>query len=289
MNSSSADIALSLWWWTVGEYAATLLVILGVIGEYVADFTKWAKKKPGRKDRIGKRATLLLIAGLAGELTTLVQVNRYSGLEIAQISERAEQLRADNLAQQTIIEELRRGVAEANAHTAEAQRETEAVRQMAEQERTERLKIEEARADRRLTEDQHRLLVDEIEPWPCLTVGIIVAADTLEARKFAGSFADVFRTVEWKTTWATRTLPAALPGIGVDLEGRPLMAQQSPIAVQLYAAFRRAGLLVNPFLPFFSTRTLDPNDPQPTFSGKDKDEALAAPLRLTIGMHPRGY
>jgi hypothetical protein len=78
---------LAFWEWF--EYVATAIVLVAVIGEYVAEFTEWANTR-GYKDRLGKLATLVLIVGVAGELLGVVNTTRLSGQQIAILTEAAE-------------------------------------------------------------------------------------------------------------------------------------------------------------------------------------------------------
>jgi hypothetical protein len=74
----------SLWIWESLEVVGAIIVTIGVIGEYVSNFTKWAKGR-ARKKLWEKRSTLVLIAGLAIELVGLVNALISSNIEIRQL------------------------------------------------------------------------------------------------------------------------------------------------------------------------------------------------------------
>lgn len=63
---------------------------LGVIGEYVADFTKLVKGN-ARKTRLSKISTLTLIAGLAIELVGLVTTSHVFNLQVAKAKDESKQ------------------------------------------------------------------------------------------------------------------------------------------------------------------------------------------------------
>ena len=84
--------------WEYAEYVAVLFVILGVVGEYVADFTNWLTGgDEARKRRLGKISTLVLIAALAVELVCLVKTNSTSGQIIASLTKDVEDERLEGL------------------------------------------------------------------------------------------------------------------------------------------------------------------------------------------------
>jgi len=86
--SEVAALKSSLDCWTCVEYVSTGVVLLGVIGEYVAEFTKFAEQKRLTRP-LGKLSTLVLIVGLAGELIGLIRTYELSGQVIASLTEQA--------------------------------------------------------------------------------------------------------------------------------------------------------------------------------------------------------
>jgi hypothetical protein len=83
----------SLAFWEYVEDVATAVVLIGVIGEYIADFTEWGLTQK----RLGKVFTLILIAGIAGELLAVVRTQQLSNREIAALHEVADRERLDRL------------------------------------------------------------------------------------------------------------------------------------------------------------------------------------------------
>jgi len=88
----TSEIALesSLRSWEFVEYAATAVVFVGAIGEFLAEFTDIfnLKHDPLKKHLLGKLSTIILVIGLAGELLGVVQTSQLSGRIIASLQEK---------------------------------------------------------------------------------------------------------------------------------------------------------------------------------------------------------
>ena len=76
--------------WEFVEISGAIIVTAGVVGEYVANFTKLVKGK-SRKARLEKISTLILIFGLAIELVGLVATSHAFNLEVAKANLEAKQ------------------------------------------------------------------------------------------------------------------------------------------------------------------------------------------------------
>lgn len=87
-NSEVDALKSSLDCWFTVEYVSTFIVLLGVVGEYVADFTRFVEERELTKP-LGKISTLVLIVGLAGELISLGKTSAISGQITASLEERA--------------------------------------------------------------------------------------------------------------------------------------------------------------------------------------------------------
>lgn len=74
--------------WEFVEISGAIIVTVGVVGEYVADFTKLVKGK-ARKTRLSKISTLTLIAGLAIELVGLTTTSHAFNVEVAKANDDA--------------------------------------------------------------------------------------------------------------------------------------------------------------------------------------------------------
>lgn len=73
-GDSLAALEELLTWWTRVEYLGAGAVLIGVLGEFINDFTHWWRSAR-RLKRLGRGSTLLLIGGLAVELVALVRTN----------------------------------------------------------------------------------------------------------------------------------------------------------------------------------------------------------------------
>jgi len=147
----------SLFCWEIGGYIATAIVVIGVIGESVVEFTDWIKS-PQTLSRVGIASALILVIGLAGEILTQVKVNSISGRMIAFLnSEAANAIKAagilgvtmDNLEAFTKQKtgEIGLAIADLNAATVRAQ--------------TKLAEIE----DRNLSPEQIREIADELNSF----------------------------------------------------------------------------------------------------------------------------
>jgi hypothetical protein len=76
---------------------STLVVFVGVIGEYVVEFTSCIKDRKLKRG-IGKASTLILIAGVAGELLGEATTGEYSTQIAAIINQKTEILKGENIA-----------------------------------------------------------------------------------------------------------------------------------------------------------------------------------------------
>jgi hypothetical protein len=74
--------SLALWEWL--GYASTIVVILGCIGEYIADFTRIPGDEEGRH-QWSKLSLIILTLGIAGELLTAMRVSSISGAVITDL------------------------------------------------------------------------------------------------------------------------------------------------------------------------------------------------------------
>lgn len=113
------ESGMSLGSWEIIEYAGTAVVIVAVIGEYIADFGVFGiPKNEYFNKQLAKLSTLVLIAGLAVEMTGLIRTSQLFELEIAKQQERAanaekELLELQNrLARRVMTEEQSRRISE---------------------------------------------------------------------------------------------------------------------------------------------------------------------------------
>jgi hypothetical protein len=132
-NPDVASLDGLLSWWERVEYVAEGFVILGCVGEFMAEFT--GIRTPEWRHQLSKVSLLVLIAALAFELGALGRTNSLSGQEIALLNGKAKEFDSK--------------IAEAQRGTAEAQRDAEIARQDASRLNTRAGKLEKEAADAR--------------------------------------------------------------------------------------------------------------------------------------------
>jgi hypothetical protein len=182
----SPDMILARW--EYGEYASAFIVILGVVGEFLAEFTNvWGvRDSRDRRDRLGKKSTLILIVGLVAELVCLVSTNIVSGRIIASLGQQTaeaiatakgfESQIADSNAR---VKSAEAQVASANASSrdavvkvAEANARAAEARSMAEAERLERIRLQAIVAPRSLSLDQQQQIANALRRFASHRVSI---------------------------------------------------------------------------------------------------------------------
>jgi homoserine dehydrogenase len=90
MTLTASDVvslksALGCWEWA--DYTSIAIVGLGCVGEFVAEFTKIRDEK--WRHKLAKLSTIVVIIGIAGELTATVRTSELSGQIIANVEENA--------------------------------------------------------------------------------------------------------------------------------------------------------------------------------------------------------
>src|ERR1019366_7530612 len=85
---SSLSTMLNHWEWA--EYIAEAFVVLGCLGELVADLgERWLGERRGK--RLERWSTIVLILALVVSLTALVRTNELSGFVIGSLGDKANQ------------------------------------------------------------------------------------------------------------------------------------------------------------------------------------------------------
>lgn len=77
-------LSSSLLFWEIAGYVCTFVVILGCVGEYIAEFTSIPR---GRKckHKLSRLSLIILTVGIAGELLTAIRSSQISGEVIADL------------------------------------------------------------------------------------------------------------------------------------------------------------------------------------------------------------
>lgn len=110
-NVPSLDALLGTW--ELIEYGAEVFVILGCIGEFIADFT--TVKTEAWRHHLGQLSLIVLTLALSMELIALVRSNSLSGEEIATLNSIAAEARATSKGFEKDIADANRAAAQSKA------------------------------------------------------------------------------------------------------------------------------------------------------------------------------
>jgi hypothetical protein len=161
------DATGSLWLsiWEFVEISGAIIVTVGVVGEYISNFTKLVKGK-SRKARLEKFSTLVLIFGLAIELVGLVKTSHIFNLEVARANLEAKQAGTNAAASYEKAAVAEREAGQANARAAKfdadrilVEKEAEEIRSTNLVLQTRLLGLETKTSPRTLTAEQKRIIL----------------------------------------------------------------------------------------------------------------------------------
>ena len=188
----AATITSASFWESI-EYCAMVGVTIGVIGEYIAEFTKVSKSDLW-KPRVNKGATLLLILALSVELAATVRANGINNRTIADLQNQAEQ--ATKLAGQLGVSvgsladfvkqksgKIDAAISSLNAATESAQSRVSALASHV--------------AGRRLSPKQIRDLIAALAPYNGQNIEVSCILGDPESQLFADDFYAVFHAAHW--------------------------------------------------------------------------------------------
>jgi hypothetical protein len=195
-TSSNLDtLQRTLDFWEIVGDISTGIVVLGLVGEYVAEF--WIKVRHTLKERLAKISILVLILGVTGELVSHKKASRISGQIVAVLNKTA----ADANGKAGLAEErtasLEREAANATEQAAKANERAAEANRVAEAERLARLKIEDRLADRRLTAEQQKVLADKLRAYPGMQGTLLYSADSHEVAEISKQLLAVFKNAGW--------------------------------------------------------------------------------------------
>jgi hypothetical protein len=189
LNSS-----LRFWGW-VG-YVATALVFIGVVGESIVELTSWVKS-PLRKTTIGKVSALLLILGLATELTSGFKISQITDEITAILNKEAGEARAAaGEADKRAGEAFGRASA-ADERASTNEKEAARLTKLAEDERIARVELEDKIGWRRIGHTKQAKMASHLSRFPSESALIAYDPNDLEAATFAWDLAAMLRTARW--------------------------------------------------------------------------------------------
>lgn len=249
--SELSALKASLEFWDVVEYASTLIVLVGVLGEYIAEFTEFAQKR-GLMRKLGKLSTLVLIVGLGGELVGLVRTSQLSGELVASLEDQSGQAIKNAEAANTTAKRFDRDISRANerAKNAEVQiassnaRAAEAQKQAAEA----KLELAKLKEPRTVNQEQQRRIRAKIKPFAGTKFDLYVSTGSSEPVALMNTIEGTLRSAGWvmekpstPILFADKAGVAALSGLLVQI-ARERSADFLKAATALASALRAEGI-----------------------------------------------
>jgi hypothetical protein len=254
----------ALIFWECTEYASTAVVIIGVAGEYFAEFVLEDQAAKARK--VGKLSTLVLIVGLVFELISLANTNiiseeeierlntgsawadakiaevnegaQFAGKQAADANERAGKAneRAASAGKQAAGAEIKSGEANERAAALEldagVQREKAAIAERA------LLELQQRMQSRHLTTEQRKALGEQLASRPKGAVDVLCSVGSAESCAFADELAAVLGQNGWTApNLAAASAGPVFPGVRIVVQ-----AAAMPRAATLQAALKAAGI-----------------------------------------------
>jgi hypothetical protein len=190
----------SLAFWETVEYISEAVVFVGCLGEFLGEFTNFlgGRDSHRRRDAVLKLSTIVLLAGLAIELGSLIRTNGLSGLMIADLNKKAEDARRDASNAQLLADEANAKAEGSATDAAALRRDAESLRKQAEDERLARIKIEEAVAWRSLTKSQQSEISKRLMSFAGEVALPQYDANEVEEYSFALDIASALHQANWR-------------------------------------------------------------------------------------------
>ena len=248
---SSSSPAFFLWLASlaVGDcwtYGSAFVVLMGVVGESIAELTKWVKPEC-RAKKLAKVSALVLILGLAGDLVAIhmtqistASLNHEAGearKKAGGADERSKNLESSNKQLAIDLETAKSDFSLKQSELAREQRKTaKAQKEAAEAQLALRRHIEEVarrQEPRRLSEEA---LSQRLKGKPKTTVDLWYAPNDIEAYWFASQIYRALKGAEW-----TVSEPKPIPANSGEKE---LNNPNAPPAAKFSGAGSRSGITV---------------------------------------------
>jgi regulator of replication initiation timing len=226
--------SLSYEFWDRAAYVALFAVFIGVVGEFVAQFAPWPKAGIS-KVKLAKASTLLLIAGLGGEIIMYAKNNAINGTIIAFLNDEAGKAyktadeakeRAEGLALQ--VEQLRESNDQLEAENQSLRKDLTAST-AAQTQKYKELEIR-GRARDVDNDDFHRGMRDVRRDN--IT---IIELDDVEARNFADKLVTAFRHEHFSAQTEEMKGTSSLTGV--------IICQRGLEGIKLVKALKRADIM----------------------------------------------
>jgi hypothetical protein len=226
-----------------------------------------------------KAAALLLIGGLAIELIALVKSNQIAATNIANLNFRASKAEQTAAGANERAGDAEKKAADANERASENEKEAANLRNIAEAERLERLKLEAAVAPRTLTLDQQQAIGSALKEFRGHNVEVVSYGTDGEASVLGRQLIAALRATHITVLDARASMMVTGQfDIGIHVRGP---AQEAQFASAIATAFSSKGRLA----------VATPNDPQPRMGammggGGQAFIAGTVFVTITVGIKP---
>lgn len=240
--------------WESIDHVGTAIVIAGVVGEFVAEFIPRAEKL-AKKIRLSMVSTLVLVLGLALELTAVIKTQRLSAELLGQLEQKAAAAMLDADSARTTALGYEAQIAKANenakaaelktaiveADAADAKRETARLTIGVEQEKAARLKIEQKVADRAITDTG--AIVSAAVPYKFQNFRVLTYPDSPEPKGLHDQIVRILLAATWEYFANTNNETLAPNETGVVLHlGLNADVRTQRAAMSLSSALTKAGV-----------------------------------------------
>jgi hypothetical protein len=185
MSVDVPSLLTSLGRWEIAEYVACGVVFLGVAGETVADLTKLIKIRKCRKI-IERVSAVVLLIGLAGELTSLIKASELSGKIIAALNDNA-------IAANRAATSAENDAVQARLEIARLQKEAASLQKQAEDEHFARVQLQTAIEPRNLSAKDEKEITEACRPFAKPDVKVLVMGTIGDAYRLAIQIAAALR------------------------------------------------------------------------------------------------
>jgi len=221
--SNISELEARLGCWELVDYAATLVVFFGVLGELVAEHVMKSKAAEQRKKQLSRLSTIVLLIGLAGELAALVKTStltteimsslttdiKSAYSQASSATDRASELARENI---KLRGEFETKTGKLNLNEQILRRQNLETTGQLERERKTRLELEASLAPRTLpykwvqgsANSGPTSNIDELLPFKGTTAELEIINDA-EARRASSYLAFILQQSGWRTTEVPET------------------------------------------------------------------------------------
>jgi hypothetical protein len=231
----------------------TLLVVVGVAGEFFVGFRYSARNK---------------------------QLQAIQHTEDQQRQEAMAKLHTEAETARTTAESFKLDIAKANERAASADAKAAQFNEIAERERLARLQLEERLRPRSLTDDQKSSTIDALGRFSGATADLIAVGDTTEIAQLTGILQSILTSAAWhvRGPWSTMG--------GVSVRGVLVCTQKGADPTTEAAANMLVDALIKQGILAAKWESFDAGSLPAALTGPPWDNKNTAPIRIFVGEKP---